>query len=77
MKLDEQLKNLAKLVQDDPNLNDEVRENVLALIEEVTLHPTPGNLRTLSVVFDKLGDATKYLGALRTMKQVESAAQPA
>lgn len=71
MNLNDTLKNLTELVQKDTNLKDELREDIMDLISEVNVDPTAANMRVLATVLEKLSDATKYVGALRTLSNFE------
>lgn len=71
MNLEDTLKNISDLVAGDTNLTAELRDQVADLIEEVHMDPTPANMRVLATVLEKLSDATKYIGALRTLSSFE------
>jgi len=73
MNLTDTLKNISNVVENDSNLTEELRENIIDLIAEVNTDPTPANLRVLSTVLEKLKDSTKYLSALKTFSSFESA----
>jgi hypothetical protein len=73
MNLNDTLKNISNIVENDQNLTAELREDVLSLIAEVSVDPTPANLRVLSTVLEKLKDSTKYLSTLKTFSSFELA----
>jgi len=72
MNLNDTLKNISNIVENDQNLTDELREDILSLIAEVNVDPTPANLRVLGTVLEKLKDTTKYLSALKTFNTLNS-----
>jgi len=72
MNLTDTLKNITGVVESDSNLTEELREDIINLIAEVNVDPTPANLRVLSTVLEKLKDTTKYLSALKTFSSFES-----
>ena len=75
--LEEQLKQVAFMISNDGNLNEETRNSLLELVAAVNREPSGGNLEALSIVLDKLADATRYNSALRTMKTIEAKSQEA
>lgn len=72
--LNDIIKNVIDTVNNDPNLDEEMRTEILDLASLAQADPTPGNLEALAIVFDKLSDANKYMGAMSTLRdlQVES-----
>lgn len=72
MKLDEILKQIAEMIVDDPNLDDEQKNDLTELIGEVMMNPTAANIEVLSIVLKKLGDYSRYLGALETINNIKA-----
>lgn len=72
MKLEEILRQIAEMIIDDPNLDEEQKDDLTELIAEVRMDPTPANLEVLSIVLKKLGDYSKYLGALETINDIKA-----
>ena len=72
MKLQDLLTQLLAQIQDDTNLSDEVRDNAIELVSVVSQDPSPDNIRTLAIVLEKMGETTKYLSALETIKNIEA-----
>ncbi len=58
-------------VTNDPNLDEELKEQILDLAETAQADPTPGNLKALSIVFDKLSEANKYMGAMTSLRDLQ------
>lgn len=73
--MDDQITNvvndIVKAVNNDPNLNDEMRDEILDLAQAAEADPTPGNLKALSIVFDKLSEANKYMGAMTSLRDLQ------
>lgn len=74
MKMQDLLNQLLVQVQDDPNLNDEMKDSTTELISLVIKELTPDNLRALAIVMEKLGDTTRYLSALETIETIRATA---
>ena len=72
MKLQDLLTQLLAQIQDDTNLSDEVRDNAIELVSVVSQDPFPDNIRALAIVLEKMGETTKYLSALETIKNIEA-----
>jgi len=75
MNLTETLKKIADTVQNDPNLTEELRADLLDLVAEVNVDPTPANLKVLTTALEKLQNAVKYISAMETLKNVEVESQ--
>lgn len=58
-------------VNNDPNLDDEMRSEILDLVGLAKADPTPGNMEALAIVFDKLSDANKYMGAMSSLRDIQ------
>lgn len=74
MRLDEILTQIAEMIVDDPNLDDEQKNDLTELIGEVKMNPTAANIEVLSIVLKKLGDYSRYLGALETINNIKATA---
>jgi hypothetical protein len=72
MKLEDILKNITQLVENDNNLSNEIKDDMQELVTEVLMSPTPANLNALALVLEKLRDANKYLSSIRTLKDFEA-----
>lgn len=72
MMLDEILNQIAEVIVTDPNLDDEQRDDLIELIAEVRMNPTAANLKVLGIVLKKLGDYSRYLGALETINNIKT-----
>ncbi len=72
MKLDEILRQISEMIIDDPNLDDEQKGDLTELIAEVRMNPTAANVEVLSIVLKKLGDYSRYLGALETINNIKT-----
>ena len=72
MKLQDLLTQLLAQIQDDTNLSDEVRDDAIELVSVVSQDPSPDNIRALAIVLEKMGETTKYLSALETIKNIEA-----
>lgn len=76
-KLEDYLNEISIRVESDANLIPETKQNIVEAIAAVSADPTPDNLDALAILLDKMQDATKYISALRTMKEVEATSQHA
>lgn len=72
MKIERFLNKIALKVQKSTVLDDETKEELLDLIAEVRLDPTPANLAVLGGVLKKWGELEQYAGSL----MISSACQP-
>lgn len=72
MNLEETLNEIATMVEHDVNLDEETRENILEVIAQVAADPSPKNIEVLALLIEKLGDVTRYVGALQTIKGLEA-----
>lgn len=70
MTLEETLNEIQNLIDHDPNLDQEARENIAELLAQVSADPTPANLDVLAMVVEKLSDATRYISAVQTIKNL-------
>lgn len=70
--IQELLDNIADAIEDDPVLDDEMRDDALDLVDAVSEDPSPENLKALYIVVAKLRDANKYLSALENLESVEA-----
>ncbi len=64
--MDELGKTLTQLlnqVSTDPNLDDDDKEDLLSLINDVVASPTPNNIEALSIVIEELGKSQEYEAA--------------
>lgn len=61
--LNKTLANLLTLVTNDSNLDDDDKEDMISLINDVVAEPTPNNLEALAVVVEELGKTQEYLAA--------------
>lgn len=66
--LEKILKELADTVSNDPNLTEELREDLLDMIAEVRMEPSPANIEVLATVLTKLQDTSKYLASLQIIQ---------
>ncbi len=61
--LQKTLTNLLTLVTTDPQLDDDDKEDMISLINDVVAEPTPNNLEALAVVVEELGKSQEYVAA--------------
>lgn len=68
--LNDTFQQIIDTVNNDPNLDDEMRSEILDLAALAKADPTPGNMDALAIVFEKLSDANKYMGAMTALRNL-------
>lgn len=55
-------------IMNDDDLQDEIKDELVKLVQDVIADPTPGNVEALSILMDKFADANKYLAAKTSLQ---------
>ncbi len=58
---------ITETVQDDTDLDPDLRNEILELTYEVVSDPTPDNVSALALVLKKIAQMEKYVGALEVL----------